>query len=84
MSIPILLLNLNSESSLVLFHQTIPYRGGRSKEVQIEQINHVSKATKKKEYMGTMEKTMAPHSSTLAWKSQARTEEPGRLQPRGL
>ena len=60
MSIPILLLNLNSESSFVLFHRTIPYRGGRSKEVQIEHINHVSKATKKKEYMGTTEKTMAP------------------------
>ena len=29
-----------------------------------------------------MEKTMAPHSSTLAWKIP-RTEEPGRLQSMG-
>lgn len=52
MSIPILLLNLNSESVLVSFHQTIPYHGGRNKEVQIEQINHVSKATKKEGIYG--------------------------------
>lgn len=58
MSIPILLLNLNSESILVSFHQTIPYHRGRNKEVQIEQINHVSKATKKKEYMGTTKNEM--------------------------
>ena len=32
---------------------------------------------------GVMEKAMAPHSSTLAWKIQ-RTEEPGRLQSMGL
>ena len=38
-------------------------------------------------YLGTpqdyMEKAMAPHSSTLAWKIP-RTEEPGRLQSMGL
>ena len=31
----------------------------------------------------TLEKAMAPHSSTLAWKIP-RTEEPGRLQSMGL
>ena len=31
----------------------------------------------------TLEKAMAPHSSTLAWKIP-QTEEPGRLQSRGL
>ena len=82
MSIPILLLNLNSESVLVLFHQTFPYHGDRNKEVQIEEIYHVSKATKKKEYMDTMEKAMAPHSSTLAWKIPC-TEEPGGPQSMG-
>ena len=33
-------------------------------------------------YIGTSEKAMAPHSSTLAWKIQW-TEEPGRLQSMG-
>ena len=32
--------------------------------------------------MGAVEKVMAPHSSTLAWKIPW-TEEPGRLQSRG-
>ena len=32
---------------------------------------------------GIMEKTMAPHSSTLAWKIP-QMEEPGRLQSMGL
>ena len=33
--------------------------------------------------MSVLEKAMAPHSSTLAWKIP-RTEEPGRLQSMGL
>ena len=32
------------------------------------------------EFMTLVEKAMAPHSSTLAWKIPW-TEEPGRLQP---
>ena len=32
--------------------------------------------------LGYLEKAMAPHSSTLAWKTPW-TEEPGRLQSRG-
>ena len=32
--------------------------------------------------LGLLEKAMAPHSSTLAWKIP-RTEEPGRLQSMG-
>ena len=34
-------------------------------------------------YIENMEKVMAPHSSTLAWKIPW-TEEPGRLQPMGV
>ena len=33
--------------------------------------------------LGTLEKAMAPHSSTLAWKTPW-MEEPGRLQSMGL
>ena len=35
-----------------------------------------------KDYRDNMEKAMAPHSSTLAWKIQW-MEEPGRLQSMG-
>ena len=39
--------------------------------------------TSKKEYNTVMEKAMAPHSSTFAWKIPWR-EEPGGLQSMGL
>ena len=50
------------------------------------QIKQISEQNKSHEFLGLpayiMEKAMAPHSSTLAWKIPW-TEEPGRLQSMG-
>jgi len=58
------------------------------KHLYINVINciiHIAPKQKQPKYPSTnewMEKAMAPHSSTLAWKIP-RTEEPGRLQSMG-
>ena len=53
------------------------------KEDMVHIYNGILLSHKKNKLMTFMEKAMATHSSTLAWKIPW-TEEPGRLQSMGL
>ena len=64
-----------TEEDLSSPYQTLEHTVWNSQVESVEQFKLVSLAS-------ILEKAMAPHSSTLAWKIPW-TEEPGRLQPMG-
>ena len=63
-----------TELPLIKVRMTVEGAGLREKKRRSD--SHISRHP-------SVEKAMAPHSSTLAWKIP-RTEEPGRLQSMGL
>ena len=64
-----------TEEDLSSPYQTLEHTVWNGQVESVEQFKLVSLAS-------ILEKAMAPHSSTLAWKIPW-TEEPGRLQPMG-
>ena len=75
---------MNAEFQRIARRDKKAFLSDRCKE--IEENNRMGKSRdllkKIRDTKGTLEKAMAPHSSTLAWKIPW-TEEPGRLQSRG-
>ena len=75
---------MNAEFQRIARRDKKAFLSDRCKE--IEENNRMGKSRdlfkKIRDTKGTLEKAMAPHSSTLAWKILW-TEEPGRLQSMG-
>ena len=75
---------MNAEFQRIARRDKKAFLSDRCKE--IEENNRMGKSRdlfkKIRDTKGTLEKAMAPHSSTLAWKIPW-TEEPGRLKSMG-